>query len=209
VETEDQLRNLLQHSMRGVDPVVPELVAGALREGRASRRSRLVGWGAGLAAAAAAAVVVTTVALTSPWEDHRATGPAGGPTDPAAPCHAEVTVGVLPSWARRGFSDPRPVMPYTLGDNGRIIAILWGNPLHAPPSNEVNNKILWVARTAGTTLSIDAVRAGDGKVAHREVPGGPGPSTIDLPGAGCWQLTLSWGNDPALRDTMDLEYVRP
>jgi hypothetical protein len=35
------------------------------------------------------------------------------------------------------------------------------------------------------------------------VPTGPGPSTIDLPEAGCWRLTLSWSGR---KDSVDLAY---
>jgi hypothetical protein len=202
VDVEDQLRDAFARSLRGVDPPVHALVTRAVREGRSARRSRLAVWGAG---AAAAAAVVVAVAVTSPWDDTRSVGPAA----PAASCEAGVEDTVLPTWARTGFTDPEPVVRHVLGDDGRIVAILFGQALHAPPAPDVSNKVLWVARTAGDTLSIDAVRAEDGKVAHREVAGGPGPSTIDLPGAGCWHLTLRWGDAPESRDTMDLEYVAP
>jgi hypothetical protein len=41
---------------------------------------------------------------------------------------------------------------------------------------------------------------------ERQVEGGPGPSTIDLPDPGCWRLSLTWGGRT---DTLDLEYVSP
>jgi hypothetical protein len=117
---------------------------------------------------------------------------------------------VLPTWARDGFSDPEPVVAHVMGDHGRIVAILFGRVLHAPPAKRVNNKILWASPTSGfSPLQIDAVRAGDDRVVHREVTGGPGPSIIDLPEAGCWHLTLQWGDAPGQRDTMALEYVGP
>jgi hypothetical protein len=55
-------------------------------------------------------------------------------------------------------------------------------------------------------MDIAAVRAGsDGTVVHRHL-GGPGPSIVDLPQAGCWTLSLRWGE---FRDTIDLGYARP
>ena len=51
-------------------------------------------------------------------------------------------------------------------------------------------------------LRIRAER--DGQVVHRVVRGGPGPSGIDLPEAGCWHMTLRWSGRS---DTLDLRYV--
>jgi hypothetical protein len=48
-----------------------------------------------------------------------------------------------------------------------------------------------------------------GKPVMRQVTGGPGPSIVDLPAAGCWRLTLTWRQDPGrrqVRDTLDLAY---
>ncbi len=160
--------------------------------------------------AAAAAVVAATVAVTAPWDDGPGpgttpTGPAGSTGSCGPACEA-----VLPTWARTGFSEPDPMIAYVRSEHGRIVAILFGRVLHAPPAQEVNNKILWVARTSSAEpLRIEALRAGDGRPVHREVAGGPSPSIIDLPRAGCWHLTLRWGDAPDQRDTMTLPYVDP
>ncbi|HWK28440.1 MAG TPA: hypothetical protein VNS09_17885 [Solirubrobacter sp.] len=119
----------------------------------------------------------------------------------------KLTTSVLPEWARTGFSDPEPKMPHVLGDRGEITAIVFGDALYAPPLKDRGNKILWVAREAvnePTTLKIHAVDGDD--VADREVAGGPGPSGIDLPHAGCWHVTLRWAGR---EDTLDLRYERP
>jgi hypothetical protein len=115
-------------------------------------------------------------------------------------------------WARAGFSDSRPRIAHTLGRSRRIVAILFGDPLSAPPIKERNNKILWVARTPLTTpadLHISAQQMSSsrplGKPVSRRVEGGPGPSIIDLPRAGCWRLTLRWGSR---HDELDLAYAR-
>src|SRR5262249_2762831 len=42
-----------------------------------------------------------------------------------------------------------------------------------------------------------------GKPAGRVLAGGPGPSYVNLPSAGCWRLELSWSG---LTDTLDLAY---
>jgi hypothetical protein len=53
-------------------------------------------------------------------------------------------------------------------------------------------------------LLITAKLDGTGETADRKVTGGPGPSIIDLPRAGCWRLTLRWAD---YTDEMDLVYT--
>jgi hypothetical protein len=127
-------------------------------------------------------------------------------------CAVKIPVKLLPPWARTGFSDPRPRMPFVLSANGQIGAIVWGNPLLAPPAKDRSNKILWVSRAplelGGGDLRISAQRVDGGRPVGaplaRSVPGGPGPSIVDLP-EGCWHLSLRWGTHT---DTMDLRYSR-
>jgi hypothetical protein len=97
-----------------------------------------------------------------------------------------------------------------LGRSKAIVAILWANPLEAPPPINHNNKILWVPRRAFssfTTLRITAQRMSGkrqlGKPVRRSVMGGPGPSIINLPAAGCWRLALRWSGR---QDSLDLQY---
>ena len=100
-------------------------------------------------------------------------------------------------------------MPYVVGDRGDIVAILWADhdPLHAPPLAQRNNKILWVARMVPggpfTALRIRATLDGTSQAVTRQVPGGPGPSIINLPAAGCWSLDLSWSGH---HDHLTLRY---
>lgn len=127
-----------------------------------------------------------------------------------APCSPRVNQGVLPEWARTGFSDPRPRMPHALGRAHRIVAIIFGYPLLAPPGETRSNKILWVSHRAGRPLSDLRIRAqkmhGRRKLGRHEVRvvrGGPGPSGINLPSPGCWRLSLTWSGRS---DTLDLRY---
>jgi hypothetical protein len=136
-----------------------------------------------------------------------AAAPAAAAT---APCRAEVSQGVLPEWARTGFSDSRPRMPHTLGRAHRIVAIIFGYPLLAPPGKERSNKILWVSRSAMRPVSDLRIRAQKmhgwrriGRQEVRVVRGGPGPSGINLPSPGCWRLSLTWSGRS---DTLDLRY---
>jgi hypothetical protein len=136
-------------------------------------------------------------------------------TAKSAACAPSVQNSVLPTWSRTGFSDPKPVMPHALGRSGNIVAILWArhNALVSPPLATRNNKILWVARAPlpvfkVTTLYIAAQRmVGTHRVGirvSRRVQGGPGPSIINLPAAGCWRLALTWAGH---RDSLDLRYA--
>jgi len=127
-------------------------------------------------------------------------------------CRSVVHHGVLPPWARAGFSDPKPRMRYVLGASGRIAALLFA-ALTSPPAADHNNKILWVSHVAthdGHDLRIQAQRmAGTkplGAAVSRAVPGGPGPSIINLPSPGCWRLSLHWSRST---DTLDLQYTAP
>jgi hypothetical protein len=139
---------------------------------------------------------------------------AGGDSKAAAArvCQPDLRRGVLPEWARGGFSDPAPRMPHVLGRSREIVAIIWGDPLFSPPLERRNNKILWVSRAPVTTSSDLRIRAqrmegrrNVDRPVRRVVKGGPGPSIVDLPGAGCWRLTLRWSGR---QDTVDLRYVR-
>ena len=132
------------------------------------------------------------------------------PRSAPAPCSPDVQTRVLPTWARTGFSDKRPVMPYALGASDRIAALVFGFPLLSPPSQTRNNKILWVSHSAVRPLSNLEIRAQRmvgtrvvGPVVRRTVERGPGPSIVDLPAAGCWRLGLSWSGKT---DTLDLRY---
>ena len=125
-------------------------------------------------------------------------------------CPVHVVNGVIPSWARAGFSSPKPTMNYELGQHGRIVALLWAYPLLYPPPTTHNNKILWVSKVpaGGPPLIIAAQRVAGrkpvGRAVHLQVPGGPGPSIINLPAAGCWHLSLTWSGRS---DTLDLDYL--
>lgn len=165
-----------------------------------------------LSSAAVTAVAVLAIVLLG--HGHRAGSPAarGGPTAPMLACRPQIEDGVLPTWARAGFSEARPRMPYALGESGRIAAILWGT-LDSPPAASHNNKILWVSRVPvrpGDDLTIRAQRmAGTDRVGspvNRTVTGGPGPSIVNLPTPGCWRLTLQWSG---WTDHIDLQYKHP
>lgn len=158
-----------------------------------------------LALLAAIALAVTACGTTTP-----STPPATEPASMSA-CDGHADRGALPAWARGGFSDPEPIMPHVVSVSGEITAILFDDPLSSPPSTERTNKILWVLRQGeASDLTISAQRMDGtspvGAHVERRIERFPGPSTVDLPEAGCWRLTLTWADRT---DTLDLEYVHP
>jgi hypothetical protein len=148
---------------------------------------------------------------------------AGGPTAPvdtpattnvasaAMTCGSRIETGSLPDWADAGFSGDARI-PHVFGAKGDIVAVLFGYPLAQARDDGYNNKILWVSRPATTssdptspaTLAITATLNGTDTRVTREVTGGPGPSIIDMPRAGCWHFELRWSGHI---DTMDLMYA--
>jgi hypothetical protein len=127
----------------------------------------------------------------------------------AGGCGVQPPVSPLPVWARSGFHPADLAMPHVVGEAGNIVAILWAprDALHSPPLPDRSNKILWVSRislVAPDPLVIQATLAGSTRSATVSVPGGPGPSIIDLPAPGCWTLHLSWSGHT---DALKLRYV--
>jgi hypothetical protein len=155
-----------------------------------------------------AVVILLASGCTADASTERGSSPvATTPSAPALHCESAVQTGDLPEWARAGFSGTH-YPPHVLGSHGDIVAILFGYPLYQPPLPDRTNKILWVSQVGVTSthLEIEAQLVGAVESVHLQVPGGPGPSIIDLPQAGCWQLTLSWAGHI---DTLELVYLPP
>ena len=165
-----------------------------------------------IAAAAITACSAASDSAAPPHKSRSALPPASAGPVTAAGCLARRINGPLPVWARAGFHPPGTPMGHVMGVRGDIVAILWGGPktsLYAPPHKEQNNKILWVARLPLSVMSLSpmTIRArlnGTHLVASRELPNGPGPSSVNLPAPGCWTLNLSWAG---LQDQVDLWYT--
>jgi hypothetical protein len=153
-----------------------------------------------LAAALAVLGVVGTIVLVRP--------PAVDPAASAPSACAPIRTAVLPTWARAGFSDPKPSMPFVTSTSGAMVAIVFADPLISPALPELGNKILWVTNedaSAGDSLHIAGRLEGGTSTMQATVDGGPGPSLINVPVAGCWQFDLSWGSH---RDTIDIAYAK-
>jgi hypothetical protein len=182
-----------------------------IKEARRRRRRR---WSRGMGAVLLVAVGVTTwVLLRPPVGAPRAANVTASQPAAASSCASGVVYGSLPTWARSGFSPPSVATPHVLGSRGDIVAVLWArhDPLVTPTPPNRNNKILWVSKlplSVGSPLEITARQliggTAVGAVQRRTVLGGPGPSEIDMPTAGCWQFTLRWSGHV---DEVNLPYA--
>lgn len=144
------------------------------------------------AARAAAGLVLVTAGCTS-GSATAATAPTASPA--SGPCRSEVTRDALPPWARAGFSDDGSGVPHVFSEHGDLLAVLFRYPPASSADPQDGTKILWVSRLPQEPMQplvIEATLDGTTTPLTREVPGGPGPSTIQLPAAGCWRLDLSW-----------------
>jgi hypothetical protein len=206
MNTEIELRRAMSEYVAGVT-ASPDLVDEVRRRHhRRGVRIRVLA-SAGIAAVTVGALPVyglVTTDRSGPVTPRTSEPPASGAVTSGV---ANVPSQLIPKWARAGFSKAEPRMPYVLGARGDIVALLFGNPLAAPPRRDLSNKILWVSRVAlipGDQLIIEARLDGLRTTVRRTVLGGPGPSYLDLPQAGCWHLTLTWSQHT---DTLDLRYT--
>ncbi len=141
------------------------------------------------AVAAVAAGVAVGVALTR----------GDGGSSPAAGGGCTLSTSPLPTWARAGFSPDAYRTGHRTGEHGAIVAIPFVALRVRQPAG-TNNKILWVAHDASPGPLHITARL-DGRTVRRSVD--LGPSYVDLPAAGCWQLSLSW---PGHTDSLRLAY---
>jgi hypothetical protein len=182
--------------------IIDRSMAAGQRRMRRRTATRVLGAAAAIAVAAGA-----TWAVGSKLAGHEDAGFSHAPVGASEACRRDYTPRLLPAWATAGFSSSRPTMPYVMGDRGDIVAILWAehDPLMAAPAAGRNNKILWVGRVSSEgSLHIKARLLGSDRSTTRTVEGGPGPSIIDLPAAGCWSMDLTWGTQ---HDHLELEYA--
>lgn len=187
-KTIEALRSAMAAHCAGhhLDPRIAGSLSGRTASGPRRNRRRIAEVVSLAACLAAVLVIVSLVA---------GTGSGRHTTAPAADlsCGGAVVTSTLPPWARAGFSPGAFVNPHVSGTQNRIIGVLFTDPLRAPAAAGRSNKVLWVARKHGSgPLRISARLTGTSLTATSTVAGGPGPSTLDLPQAGCWQLTLRW-----------------
>jgi hypothetical protein len=95
--------------------------------------------------------------------------------------------------------------------HGDVAGFLFADPLRSGHPNNPTNKILWVVKqprngqplyVTGHPLDAASPLTHD-TFAADAYPGEIYPSGIDVPTAGCWQMTLTWNGHT---DTVDLPY---
>jgi hypothetical protein len=175
---------------------------------RLTRATLLAGTLTGLVACSGATQPATSRPAVLHASSGHSSGLAARATVAGGACLAP-PITPLPVWARAGFMPPDRAMPHVLGVRGGIVAILWAdsNALYAPLLPDRGNKILWVSRLSLAPVGLLKIRAtlvSTGQTVTREVTGGPGPSTIDMPAAGCWIFALSWSGHT---DQVSLRYA--
>ena len=162
--------------------------------------------------------VVTLVAIASAAaagvrSNRDATPPAGPVTTTALTCAAPSTAtNDAPSWT--ASANPPLGVPHMLSPDGNVFAVVFGDPLAAPPRTDKKNKILWIVRQPrdGKPLEITATLPGsDERAVHVSQPAnsGPGeiyPSIVDVPVPGCWRFDLKWNGH---HSTINLRYESP
>lgn len=153
----------------------------------------------------AGALLLLTAGCTAGGSSARDSGARPAPVA-ADSCGTTVGTDALPGWARTGFSGDGSGVPHVLGRDGGILAVLFNYPPVASADPNVANKILWVSRLPQQPmrpLRIQATLTGTKSSVYREIPGGPGPSSVNLPTPGCWRLALSWSGHT---DVMTLKF---
>ncbi len=130
--------------------------------------------------------------------------PSTATQTPAGWTCSDPTTTVLPTWAQAGFTPATGPTAHLVSDGQTMVAVPFGWPLHAPRQTAgKNNKILWVARSGTGPLKIVATEQHTRRTVTVVLPNGPGPSIVNMPVSGCWQLKLGWGNQ---HDTMAMRY---
>jgi hypothetical protein len=159
----------------------PDLATSA-RRGVRKRRTLI----AGPIATALAVLVI----LASVWIER---SPDTRPASPVSSACGPLLTTPIPEWARAGFTG-QSYPPFVYSDSGDLVAIVFGDPLTAPPAADHNNKILWVTRgRASGDLVITGHLEGTDRTTTIDTGASPGPSIVDMPAAGCWQLNLRYG----------------
>lgn len=190
----DHLEDTVTQALRRLDRQAPDAATDPARIRRAVRRRRAA-IAAPVAVVLAVAGTLAGVVLAQP-HGRSAAGP------PVSAC-GPLQTGPPPVWARSGFTG-NGYPPHATSRSGEVVAIVFGDPLSAPPSAGHNNKILWVARDGAAEMAVTAHLEGTDRVVTKEIP--VGPSIVDMPAAGCWRMDLRIG---ARHDQIALRWTKP
>jgi hypothetical protein len=120
-------------------------------------------------------------------------------------------IGRLPRWTLA--AKPPTGLPFAISRHRDVVGILFGYPLRAGHRSNPANKVLWIvnlARHARPLVLVGRIEGGH-RVVHLLEPAdsGPGPiypSNVDVPVAGCWNFSISWGRHT---DGISLLFRRP
>lgn len=97
-------------------------------------------------------------------------------------------------------------MPWALGSDGNAVAYLFAKQLVAGPSprtDGTNSKILWVLKDSSFSVVEGRPMGRDQPLISIPV----GPSTVDVPTAGCWTFRVLWGAHKERASTINLEVL--
>jgi hypothetical protein len=108
-----------------------------------------------------------------------------------------------PRWSTKQGLDRIPWLR-PLPESAGVVGFFWPHQPYLVPAGHLHsdgaaNKILWVAQTGGhLTVKAHPIDR-DAPVVSFDLgsSGFQWPSSIDLPSAGCWTLTLTWSNKQA------------
>lgn len=180
----NDLEKLLPQALQRLAADAPHRPDHASRARRGVRRQRIV------VAGPVAIAVAVLVVLGSVWVAHN----PGTQTAVQAPSACQPLLSSpIPQWASAGFTGTT-YPPFAYSASRDMVAIVFGDPLTAPPAADHNNKILWVSRSGtGENLVITGHLEGTSRTVTIDTGASPGPSIVDMPASGCWQLDLRWG----------------
>jgi hypothetical protein len=161
----------------------------------------------------AALLILLAGCTSSPATSHATASPTSTARTFAGGCAGTMlTDAEPPLWAQGGWTHTKGTpwgVPWALGTQGSSVAYVFASQLVAgssPRSDGTNNKILWESKDNPS---------GDGVIVEGRPLGmsGPvvkiagGPSTVDVPAAGCWTFQLSWSANGRHTSTINLEVL--
>lgn len=188
-------------------PSIDANVAAAWRRGRRMRAQRVAVTGL----AVVSIVAIAAIAAAGVRSNRDATPPAGTVTTTTALTCATPSTATNDAPAWTPYAHPPLGVPHMLSPDGKVFAVVFGDPLAAPPRTDKSNKILWIVRQQDVPkpLQITATLPGSkARPVRKSTSAGDGsyPTIVDVPVPGCWKFDLAWNGH---RSTVHLRYESP